>query len=460
MPLTVVGLGPGSAELLTAEARQRLTAAHGLVVASQYFSAFRHLLPNIPVDLLPDSGESAMLTRLLDLAQSAGDVVFAVPGNPVLDGTLTHRLISACSGRDIHLGVVPGISLADWAMQRLRLDPTVGPGLAAGNGIQIADGRGEGLDPSRAALVLITAGRADLDALQARLLTLYPADTHIVLLNPFTASDGNHQQPITLAELAAASPLQWGCLYLPRLALTENLATFEGLAQIVAKLRAPDGCPWDREQTHESLKRYLLEEAYEALDALDKGDLAGLQEELGDILLNILLQCQIASEAGEFETRDVLRHIAEKLIRRHPHVFGDLRLSSAAEVMSNWEALKSKERAENRSMLDGLPVSLPALAYTRSLQERLGSLQLEALGAQGGSPPPENIDGLGQALFDLAYRAALLGLDPAEALLHANSRFRAKIAALENKVRSRGTTLSEVGRAQTLELWQSIQQDA
>lgn len=233
---------------------------------------------------------------------------------------------------------------------------------------------------------------------------------------------------------------------------------FVQLVELMRRLRAPDGCPWDREQTHESLKRYLLEETYEALDALDKGDLTALREELGDILLNILLHCQIAGEAGEFEARDMLRHIAEKLVRRHPHVFGDLKLSNAQEVMDNWEVLKSKERVPERSMLDGLPASLPALAYTRSLQERLSSLRIDGLGLSNKTgKTDEDIDGLGETLFALAYGAAVSGIDPEEALRHANTRFRQRITALEEKARSKGASLPEIKGAQSLKLWQSIQ---
>ena len=141
------------------------------------------------------------------------------------------------------------------------------------------------------------------------------------------------------------------CLYLPPLAFLQNVSTFDGLAAIVAHLRSPEGCPWDREQTHASLKRYLLEEAYETITALDRNDIELLREELGDLLLNILLQCQIASEAGEFEVSDMIRGIAQKLIRRHPHVFGDLKVSNAQQVMDNWEIFKSKERGQHQSIL-------------------------------------------------------------------------------------------------------------
>lgn len=473
MPLIVVGLGPGPAELLTQEAYQLLTSTRRIVSLPVYCPAFPLFLRNLSVDLLLDSNQAAgdprpthdaLLTQLLGLAQAQDDVIFAVPGNPIVDDPITLELVAECAQRGAPLRIVAGISLSDWAIETLRLHPTFRHGLSQREAMQVSDAADPDTsacapDPSLAVLLRLTAGGTNIHDLQQSLLTLYPGDHTVALLMPAAVADQPQLRSFPLEQLIAeVAPDTWGYLYIPRLTLTQNLATFQGLANIVAKLRSPDGCPWDREQTHESLKRYLLEETYEALDALDKGDLTALREELGDILLNILLHCQIAGEAGEFEARDMLRYIAEKLVRRHPHVFGDLKLSKAQEVIDNWEVLKSKERVPERSMLDGLPVSLPALAYTRSLHERLSSLKIDGLGlSKETGRDTEDIDGLGETLFTLAYGAAVSGIDPEEALRHANSRFRQRIAALEEKARSRGASLPELGGAESLKLWQSIQ---
>src|SRR4030042_4163428 len=152
--------------------------------------------------------------------------------------------------------------------------------------------------------------------------------------------------------------------------MDNNLSRFDDLERIVARLRAPDGCPWDREQTHASLRKYLLEECYEVLEALDEGDTQKLLEELGDLLLQIALHAQIATEAGEFSMGDVLRGINAKLIHRHPHVFGDVKVADAREVEHNWEALKREERQEETSLLAGGAKEMPALAYSTSIQPR------------------------------------------------------------------------------------------
>src|SRR3990170_2999674 len=158
---------------------------------------------------------------------------------------------------------------------------------------------------------------------------------------------------------------------------TPNVRTFGGLRAIVRRLRGPKGCPWDRAQTHASLKTFLLEEAYETLQALDEGDPAKLREELGDLLMQVLLHAQIASEAGEFELADVFESIGSKLVRRHPHVFGDARAETPEEVVVNWEAIKREERGDGRPLLADVPIALPALAQARALQDKAASAGFE-----------------------------------------------------------------------------------
>src|SRR6185295_6138391 len=150
-------------------------------------------------------------------------------------------------------------------------------------------------------------------------------------------------------------------LYLPPVGSLENTRSFEGLRAVIAQLRSPDGgCPWDLEQTHDTLRRYLLEEAYEALDALDEGEPHRLAEELGDLLMQVVLQAQVAEDGGEFVIEDVIASITAKLIRRHPHVFGDVQVSGASDVLRNWEALKREERGD-APLLDAVPKAMPAL---------------------------------------------------------------------------------------------------
>ena len=160
----------------------------------------------------------------------------------------------------------------------------------------------------------------------------------------------------------------------------DQLSRFQTLVDIVERLRAPGGCPWDREQTHLSLKRNLLEECYEVLEAIDREDPHALSEELGDLLVQVAFHTQIASETGEFELADVLTHINRKLVRRHPHVFGDAKVTDAREVERNWERIKEAEKREDgvkKSPVDGIPKDLPALTYAQLMQDRVGRAGFE-----------------------------------------------------------------------------------
>ncbi|MBI2980594.1 MAG: nucleoside triphosphate pyrophosphohydrolase, partial [Chloroflexi bacterium] len=157
------------------------------------------------------------------------------------------------------------------------------------------------------------------------------------------------------------------------MSLPKNLNQFATLVEIIARLRAPDGCPWDREQTHATLRENLLEECYEVLDVLDAGDSGKLCEELGDLLMQVVLHAQIATEDGEFELGDVFTGINAKLIQRHPHVFGSVKVKDSAEVLHNWELIKRQER-EGTSMLASVPKQMPALSYSQAIQQRVAQV--------------------------------------------------------------------------------------
>src|SRR5688572_6371738 len=153
----------------------------------------------------------------------------------------------------------------------------------------------------------------------------------------------------------------------------DEQAKYEALRAIVARLRAPDGCPWDREQTHASLRRYVIEEAYEVLATLDEGDTTRLSDELGDLFFQVLIHTQLAEEASEFTMTDVLAGLADKLVRRHPHVFGDVQIETSDQVVAQWDELKQAERQEAESALSGVPRAMPSLAYAQTLLGRAAS---------------------------------------------------------------------------------------
>ena len=250
--------------------------------------------------------------------------------------------------------------------------------------------------------------------------------------------------------------------------MEEDLGTFEAFCQIVARLRAPDGCPWDRKQTHESLKPYLIEEAYEVLQTLDDGDTGKLCEELGDLLLQIGLHTQIAEESGEFLMADVLRGINEKLIRRHPHVFGNTRVADEKEVMLNWEEIKRAEGKAERSLLDGIPSGIPAMAYTQIIQQRasrvgfdwneidgvLDKVSEELQEIREAETHQEKVSEFGDLIFALANAARWMEIDLENALRQANERFCERFAYMEKLSRQRGISMNGLSIDELEALWQ------
>ncbi len=226
------------------------------------------------------------------------------------------------------------------------------------------------------------------------------------------------------------------------------------LLRVMARLRGPDGCPWDREQTHQTLGRHLLEEAHETLEAIDDGDPERLREELGDLLLQVVFHAEMARLEGTFDIDDVASAITAKLVRRHPHVFGDVRVSSADEVLVNWEQIKKEEKGEH-AVDDEIPATLPALARAAKVQRRAAGSGFdwrtreaalakvrEELGELERAGPGEAEDELGDLLFAVAAVGRRLNLDPETALRKATRRFAERFERMKAKAEADGTSLA------------------
>jgi len=275
----------------------------------------------------------------------------------------------------------------------------------------------------------------------------YPEDHAVLLL------DDDRERALTLAvaqtELASAR-----FLVLAPLEPFADLSSLGTVMRIVERLRAPNGCPWDREQTHASLRPHLLEEAYEALAALDAGDPARLRDELGDLLLQIALHAQLAREEATFDANEVARRLNEKLIRRHPHVFAGTQVSSGGELLAQWERIKREEHAdEPTSLLGGVPRVLPALFAAERMQERAARVKLV--------PPrldlPLDIDDedfLGDLLFDIVAAAREAGFDAETALRAANERFAAHVTRVEERAAKDARALESYAPADMRKIWE------
>jgi len=316
-------------------------------------------------------------------------------------------------------------------------------------------------DPTVPTLIAGLADGAGVSAALARVKRGLRDDQPIWLL----PSDG---PPRESTAGALDAPLEGvAAIFVPPVEAETAERSLAGLRHIVHRLRAPGGCPWDRKQTHQSLAKYVLEEAYEVVDAIEHHGPNELAEELGDLLLQVFLQSELSEQDGGFTLNDVVQHISTKLIRRHPHVFADVQVSGATDVEVNWEALKKAEKGERISVLDGVPRSLPALTMAAEIQKRMkksgftwpdrtgveAKLTEELSELQQAATPEEAADELGDVLFVLAELASWHGATAEDALRGTIGRVEARFRYLEDRVRARGLAILDVPLDELVGLW-------
>jgi tetrapyrrole methylase family protein / MazG family protein len=329
--------------------------------------------------------------------------------------------------------------------------------------------------PAASEPVTALPGRHGLDGRDAIgvLLRLYPADATVARLGD-PAPGAAAAAATTISALDTADLLR--PLYVPPIAPELASAGPWSMPYISARLRQPDGCPWDREQTHESLRKHLLEETYEVYDAIEHGATPELAEELGDLLLQVILHAQLAAEAGVFDLADVQASIARKIVRRHPHVFGDAVAKTAADVNRQWERIKAGERADAaraggdapaKSALDGISPSMPALAASQEMQERAAALGYdwpdidgvldkvtEELGELArAATASDRQEEFGDVLLVVTNVGRRLGIESEAALRAANEKFRSRFRRVERMVAERGVAIRDLDFATLDQLW-------
>ncbi len=315
--------------------------------------------------------------------------------------------------------------------------------------------------PADSAALIMNVDNTEIAAgVKAALSSVYPAAHMLKLVD----LQGKVEES-SLRELADRfSPI----VYVPALSVG---ASFEAFYEIIAHLRAPDGCPWDLEQTHLSLRKHLLEESYETLAAMDEEDPAKMREEFGDLLLQIVLNAQIGGENGGFTMTEIIQAIYAKIIRRHPHVFGDLQVDGVGQVLSNWEKLKAAERksdgAHEKGILDGLPAALPALNQAQEFQERaarvgfdwpevehvLDKVREEIEEVRAASNPQHLAEELGDLFFVLVNLARWKDVNAEDALREANLKFKRRFNHIEKRAREMGRSLQEMSLAEMDGFW-------
>lgn len=472
--INLLGLGLGDPYLLTREAWEWLQAAPEIVLRARN-NPIVHTLPAttqvISFDSLFDQDEPVaevigkIVDHILELGKRPQGVTFAVPGHPLEADIVCAELMILARKANMPVRIIPGISLAETALSLVGKERA--SAIAFVDGLDLGRVHMPSFPPTSPALITQLNTLSVVLRVKETLLNVYPPQHTVQWVDPAKSAI----RSIPLEELDLPEHKNpYAILVLPPLG---EGTSFEAFQEIIAHLRAPNGCPWDRQQTHLSLRTHLLEEAYETLEALDKQDVNGMVEELGDLLLQIVLHAQIATEAGEFRMADVIHGISEKLIRRHPHVFGDVQVQGVKGVLQNWEKLKAAEREANedengkKGLMSGVPAVFPSLAQAQELQDRAarvgfdwpaieGVLEKIAEEIEEVRAAPDNdarTRELGDLLFSVVNLARWDKIDAESALRETNARFRARFSHIERAAQERNIALGDLSVDEMNRLW-------
>lgn len=473
--ITIVGLGPGAFGLITVETLELLKAAKPLILRTAKHPTVSGLkergIEFTSYDYVyeeQDSFENVYQTiaeNCLQQAAAGENLVYAVPGSPLVAEKTVTLIRKLAEERGISLSIIPGMSFLEVLYTRLAVDPI--------EGVTVLDAADvPELPPELSTALVVTQVYNNYVASEVKLALMehYPDDYEVVLVKDL----GLPTEKIIKVPLFEIDRIpgidHLTSLYVPRKSPRKQF-TLDPIVDIMAQLRSPEGCMWDIEQTHSSLRRYLIEEVYEVVEAIDLEESDKLCEELGDLLLQIVFHARIAEEAKEFTMQQVVDVITEKMVRRHPHVFGDVTLRDAGEVVLNWEALKRLEYGSERlSVLDGIPKGLPSLMRAYKLQSKAAKVgfdwddiqpvwdkieeELNELKAACAQSETGDIEGeLGDVLFSVVNLARFLKIDAETALNVTNNKFVRRFSYIEKNIADNQLKWEKIGLKELDELW-------
>lgn len=455
--IVVLGLGAGDLDQLSLGTYRKLKKATFIVARTDQHPAVAELkAEGIVVSSFDDIYEKhdafedvyeEIVDRLLDLCTEK-TVTYVVPGHPLVAEQTVQLLVEKEQAGLVSLEIAGGNSFLDPMFAALRIDPI--------EGFQLLDGTDLNRDDVHMTQHILIGQVYDAfvaSDVKLCLMEKYKYN-HPVTIVTAAGTSGEQLKTVPLFELDRVTEIDnLTTVYVPPVQAREDrLKDWATLREIIAKLRAPDGCPWDREQTHESLKRYLIEEAHELLEAIHQKDDEEVIEELGDVLLQVFLHTQIGEDDGYFALEDVLEAISSKMIRRHPHVFGQKVVEDSEEVVQTWQEIKSMEKPQVESLLDGQDRYASSLLTSFNYQKEAAKVGFDWPSMDGAFEKLEEewqefqhevesgtkerqLDELGDVLFTMVNIARFLKLSPEEAMIHANQKFKSRFSFVEQKVK-------------------------
>ncbi|WP_028777602.1 nucleoside triphosphate pyrophosphohydrolase [Shimazuella kribbensis] len=473
--ITVVGLGYGNEDSLSIGTWKILQSGDPILLRTEdhpispwlgkqgiEFSTFDHIYERHDKF---DSVYRQIADELLQLSEEHNHIIYAVPGHPMVAERTVQLLLQEGPAASVKIDIQGGGSFLDIAFARLGIDPV--------EGFQLLDGtdltEGYVLVPNQHILIGQVYSSLVASDVKLTLMQVYPDDYEVVLADALGVTGKEKIIRVPLYELDRQNCFtNLTSVYVPP-AREESVfyKQFSFLVQIMKKLRGPEGCPWDREQTHESLRPYLIEEAYEFIDAINQEDDQAMLEELGDVLLQVIFHAVVAEERYGFEIGDVIQTLNEKLIRRHPHVFGTVDANTSEEVIQTWDAVKQEEGKNTKdSILDNIPKSFPAILIAYEQQKKaakvgfdwdsvdgvLDKMKEELTELAEASTPTEREKELGDVLFTVINIARFYKIDPELALYQTTRKFDQRFRHVEKRAKESGQPMGNYTLEQ-LEIW-------
>lgn len=471
----IIGLGAGDLDQLPLGVYKKLKAADTLYVRTEDHPVLAELAHEevtfTSFDSVYEKHDSfspvyeEIAETLIGLSQQAA-LIYAVPGHPLVAEQTVQNLIRAEKQGRCRLAIEGGHSFLDSLFGALRIDPI--------EGFQLMDGTEMTSDQVNMTQHLLIAQVYDSFSASEVKLTLmekYPDDYPVTIVTAAGSKD-EVLRTVPLHELDRAAEVNnLTTVYVPPAAeQTQRLKEWQTFRSIIAKLRSPEGCPWDREQTHESLSPFLIEEAHELLQAIQEEDDRAIADELGDVLLQVFLHAQIGQDNGYFQLEDVLEAISAKMIRRHPHVFGDVTAEDADEVVANWQEIKAQEQPASESLLEGQDRFSSSLTTSFNYQKKAAKVGFSWPDAAGAwdkfheelqefqqevakGSKARQLDELGDLLFTLVNIARFFDLSPEEAMMQANRKFQTRFSFVEQQVKQGTGNFSDYTLEQLDEFW-------
>ncbi|MFQ3610606.1 MAG: nucleoside triphosphate pyrophosphohydrolase [Fimbriimonadales bacterium] len=463
----LVGLGTGSAQELSPHALGALRRAQRVLTPPVKHPALTTLsLTGIDYEPLPDENPQQIAEVIVRSAQEQAPIAYALPGHPLIAEPSVQYLLEIARTEGVPVRLVPSRSFIEPTLEAIQAVMTTGLQILDANALPTIQ-----LNPHLPQLYYNLSSEEAVATLQSQLLRFYPPEFSCTLVHSAGNAGATEVQSLPIGTLTQARWDILTTLYVPACPKRERrFEGFDGLVDVVASLRAPDGCPWDKEQTHQTLKGHLIEESYEVLEAIEHGTPEDLREELGDLLLQVLMHSQIASEQGTFDIHQVVQQLIEKLVSRHPHVFGEVSAENAEQVLKNWDAIKRQQK-QQESILEGVPKAMPALLRALEVSKRAARVGFEWETIQGvmeklreeeqelqqaiDSGDPQRIASeVGDLLFTVVNIARHAKQDPEECLRVMVDRFTARFQWMERTAQSQGRELKDLTPDEWETLWQ------